>query len=498
MFSNMTEIRSHILPLLTLLLLIGSAMSCNSKKEEETEVYSPSSSTAVTAFKLKANSEIMARLDSVFFSIDLDRGLIFNADSLPKGTSVNALGITVSTPSGTSAVTLTYSDEQGVETVVNYLNNSTAKIDFRKPVRLSVTAQDGITTREYIVKVNVHQSDPDLFAWSETSVATLPSRMGNPRAQKSFRLDDTIFDIIEESDGSYTLAETSDLPSFSWQKRSLTLPFTPNLASLQAGEEGIFILSDSGELYTSADAVNWQATGLRWESIIGPYMNGVLGIRMEGEGRVHTCWPEGMVDELPVSQNFPISGASGPGLIKSQWSQLPTLIIAGGKSVSGEITPEVWGFDGSSWSVISANTPTAAVSGAMLIPYWTTKPTGSGWQQTDQNIWLLVGGTLADGSPNSRIWYSPDNGVNWRDGGDNMSLPAGIPGIGTDAVVWIKRLSVSATAWQSRLNTSLEGSTILWDCPEIYFFGGTETPGAPLSDTVWRGVLTRFTFVPLI
>ena len=79
-----------------------------------------------------------------------------------------------------------------------------------------------------------------------------------------------------------------------------------------------------------------------------------------------------------------------------------------------------------------------------------------------------------------------------------MSLPAGIPGIGTDAVVWIKRLSVSATAWQSRLNTSLEGSTILWDCPEIYFFGGTETPGAPLSDTVWRGVLTRFTFVPLI
>ena len=46
---------------------------------------------AVTRFYLKADSKVMNNLDSVFFSIDLENGVIFNADSLPKGTKISTL-----------------------------------------------------------------------------------------------------------------------------------------------------------------------------------------------------------------------------------------------------------------------------------------------------------------------------------------------------------------------------------------------------------------------
>ncbi|MDE7409414.1 MAG: hypothetical protein K2N09_05265, partial [Muribaculaceae bacterium] len=51
----------------------------------------PGSSVAVTKFSLKSKKGSNVKLDSVFFSIDLNRGVIFNADSLPVGTDVTKL-----------------------------------------------------------------------------------------------------------------------------------------------------------------------------------------------------------------------------------------------------------------------------------------------------------------------------------------------------------------------------------------------------------------------
>ena len=75
--------------------LAMSLMSCNKKDDTPTtsndyDVYT-TTSTLVSAFSLKANTKIMAHLDSVKFTIDQDRGVIYNADSLPRGTRINAL-----------------------------------------------------------------------------------------------------------------------------------------------------------------------------------------------------------------------------------------------------------------------------------------------------------------------------------------------------------------------------------------------------------------------
>lgn len=76
--------------------------SCNS---DSTTEYELSSSALVRSFSLASNDSILANLDSVFFSIDLYTGQIYNADSLPFGTRIQALTPTILTD-GASVIEL--------------------------------------------------------------------------------------------------------------------------------------------------------------------------------------------------------------------------------------------------------------------------------------------------------------------------------------------------------------------------------------------------------
>ena len=67
-----------------------SLAACNSSDTEYHEA-ELDGSAIVKGFSLVENNKILADLDSVFFSIDLVAGEIFNADSLPKDTRINGL-----------------------------------------------------------------------------------------------------------------------------------------------------------------------------------------------------------------------------------------------------------------------------------------------------------------------------------------------------------------------------------------------------------------------
>ena len=73
-------------------------VSCNKNDKDDDDAFTYSTSkqtTLVTGFALQANNEVLANLDSVHFTIDYDNGLIYNADSLPVGTDISALKVTV-------------------------------------------------------------------------------------------------------------------------------------------------------------------------------------------------------------------------------------------------------------------------------------------------------------------------------------------------------------------------------------------------------------------
>ena len=99
----------------TLLLLSLTMLSACKKDEEGKNIVSDS--VRISAFSLKSDSTVLENLNNVFFTIDLEKGLIYNADSLPKGTQITKLRFNITTDSA-SEVNIT-----NVDTTYNYLND---------------------------------------------------------------------------------------------------------------------------------------------------------------------------------------------------------------------------------------------------------------------------------------------------------------------------------------------------------------------------------------
>ena len=97
-------------------------------------------SVVISKFALQANDDIMENLDTVFFTIDLDRGLVYNADSLPVGTNVSSLKVDMTYAEGSSAEFQVTGGEWMRDTVFKY--NSEDSIDFTGDVKFKIISRD--------------------------------------------------------------------------------------------------------------------------------------------------------------------------------------------------------------------------------------------------------------------------------------------------------------------------------------------------------------------
>lgn len=487
-------------------MLIGSLSSCNKKTESEEDIYMPASSVAVTNFSLKSKSGSKVKLDSVFFSIDLNKGVIFNADSLPVGTDISRLLPVISYTSSASAVTLT---QTGGKTTgeIDYKSNPNDSVDFSGKVVLKIVAEDKTTTRSYDIKVNVHKVEPDSLVWDQLAVTPMPSRQGNPKMQKTVKFLDTTYSLIEEKDNSYTMSIATDILSGVWSKQTLTIDFEPAVRTFNATPGKLYVLDKTGVLHESADGIEWENTGESWSNIIGAYGDVLLGLRNEDGTFVHTFWPaDSGFSETTASQDFPVSDYTDFVQFSNRWTTLPIGFMVGGRLADGSYTDKTWGFDGDHWAVLSEGM-TPLVAGATLVPYYVYRKTLSSLVQTEFSVWMLIGGMRSDGDYNRTIYESYDNGVNWYAADTSLQLPDHFPSLqNLDGIMveWPKQASLTDN-WTSyagrslpgmaRVKYSVEDYEVYWDCPYIYIFGGVKASGA-LNDEIWRGVLNRLTFVP--
>lgn len=484
-------------------------MSCNSKSEETEEIVVTSSNVAIKDFYLKANSKILDHLDSVFFSIDLENGVIFNADSLPKGTNVSRLLPTITFANSMTKADLTYKRENQTDTTVNYLTNPNDSIDFTHPVKLDVTAADGVSSFTYTLKVNVHLQEPDSLIWDKLAMALLPSRMENPINQKSLIHNGKAFSFIEENDGTFTMSVSDDLYNGEWEKSTIEFPFEPELSSITSTGTQLWVLSTDGELFSSQDAAIWETTGLYWISILGGYNEGVLGIRQSEEGLVHTSFPEYLQGkETVLEDGFPVRDFSAMGTVENPWTPYLTAFIYGGTTIDGSYSSLVWAFDGTVWDSINS-TPLPSLQNPMLARYVVYREKPNIFQYREFDAWFILGGIDEDGEFNRTLYVSLDNGVVWSEASEMMQLPDDFPSLsGADILVMGYELSADlsdawapvetkSTGFRGKPSYSLDGYEISWICPYMYVFGGIR-PDGYLSDTIWRGVLARLTFTPVI
>lgn len=480
---------------------ITGAVSCN-EKTEETEIYLTPSNVAVTAFSLNEDSKVMDNLNEVFFSIDLENGVIFNADSLPVDTKIDKLVTTIKYSSYVTKAVLKMEDGKTRTGEVDYLTSPSDSIDFTGKVSLTLSTDNDAISRTYRIKVNVHKQKTDSLIWGDRSFSRLPSRLGNPRNQKSIDFNNRAVSLIEENDGSYTFATSDNLFESIWQKKEVSFPFTPDVRSLCATSENLFILADDGKMFSSKDGMTWKATGETWTAMLGAYLDTAIGIRKGASGLEYAQYPLKDLSVSAIDPEFPTSGFSNFVILANKWTSSPVGFFAGGKCEDGSLSDSTWAFDGSNWIKLSDG-GIPALKGASMIPYFGFRFTSSSVTQTEYPVWMIIGGSKSDGTLNRTVYISYDNGVNWGAGSELLQLPKEIPTMTEcdNVVMSVRKKANLSDAWKKAMrrshNVEVNGDEIYWDCPYIYLMGGYN-PDGQLYDTIWRGVLARLSFTPVI
>lgn len=492
-----------------LLLLIISVASCNSKTEDtETDIVVTYATVAVKKFYIKANDSVMKNLDSVFFSIDLNSGVIFNSDSLPKGTDVTKLIPSITFSNTMSKAELAFLKDNKTDTVVDYLTNPDDSIDFSKPVLLKVTAADETNTFTYQIKVNVHQQNPDSLIWNKLEMSELPSLAANPKSQKTILWDNTAYTIIEESNSTFSLWSSSDLNEGKWEPMSFNPGFDPIVESFTVSSGVFYLLDNEGELYSSSDLASWTDTAQKWWAIIGAYGDSILGIKLSGNKYYHSQYPSSEnYLEQEMDNDFPIINFSSLGHIETKWSSRPMAILMGGLTKEGTPTSAVWAFDGINWAVINQDY-LPALESPMLARYVVYRETTSLFIKREFDVWLIFGGYTQEGKMNREMYMSYDNGVTWSLAPEMMQLEDKFPDLyKADIIVAGYPLTADLSeAWtptdyeeNTRSSYTIEGYDITWMCPYMYIFGGYEDlEGKNLNKSIYRGVLERLRFTPQI
>ena len=496
-----------------LLLILGILPACNSddKNDDADTLYAPPTDVAINSFKLKSNVNVLRALDSVYFSIDLNKAIVFNADSLPKGTDVTRLVPNITYSEYITSAVIEMTGGKVRTGTVDYKRQPGDSIDFSGRVTITLTSSSG-NSRAYELKVNVHQTEPDSLCWGSAARSTLPSRLPSPEAQRTVRQGEKVVCLIEEADGSFTLATATDLDAGApWERHRLTLPFTPRLRTLSATADALYILDDKDNLHTSADGSAWSAVSSSWKNILGAYDSELLGLKKTSDGYAITSLSGVYPDVALTGQlaGFPIQDYTDLYCYRSKWMSAPVAVIACGVTSQGELSDKVWGFDGNSWILLSQG-EIPALQGATLVPYHTyVKPSGK-VEYSEYSTLMLMGGIDERGEFNRKLYLSYNNGIDFRQSTGLMDMPSFIPGMWRlDNVVaskpmqadivpagWDKMPETALSPWY-RVSTTLDGTTLRWECPYIYLFGGCDARGV-LYNSIYRGVINRLTFCPII
>ena len=490
--------KKYSILILTAMCLMIAAASCSSDDDSTGSSFVVSdsyTSTLVSNFTLGNNDKVLYNLDSVFFSIDQDKNLIYNADSLPKGTDVSHLTVSVTFPNAVGKAVFKVSESEWMEDKkeVEYSSETTDSIDFTHPVELQITSQDGKVVRTYEVRVNVHQMQADSLYWDQKARRDLPNTSGDPKNAKCVEQNGNYFCLVTDTYG-YVLSKASNPGQGSWERLSVAFSFEPDVASFVASTDAFYILSTEGELYKSTDqGQSWIDCGVQWHSIKGAYGQKVLGVMSEGGEWKHDEYPRGSFTPVAIDPLFPIDNSTDLVMASNTWTVAQQAMLMGGRNQAGEVLRTVWGYDGQKWGRIDNEYAPAVLpelEGAVLVSYASFMNDTITHRLSQRSTWIVMGGRKADGTMNGTTYVSYNQGITWSSGGIRMQLPEYMPPfVGAQAFV------VNETQHKVRANAPIRPIT-QWDCPYIYLVGGKTADGRQLNN-IWKGVINQLTFKPI-
>ena len=398
------------------------------------------SMTAISSCKKKDSLSNLAGITSfsikdlpLSFTIDEAQQKIYNADSLPFQTDVSHLVAQFSNvPNSTVKVGSTV-QQSGVT-----VNN------FSSPLTYSVVAQDGQTTRNYTVMVNVTKTDPETISWQQltadagwgnfhtVSATTMGSKFymvgGTMGAFGSFNFTSNVSD--NGSVWTRTRAVDNNGDSVPRVEHPGFISFNNKLWILGGHRPGVgFAFDDvTNKVWSSSDGINWSANEPavatdRWskrERVSTVVFNSKLWViggndypafgNTNSPGTAHndvwnstdgTTWTSVNADAAFLARTNP-----------SVFVYNNKIWIAGGRDNGGNYLNDIWNSaDGNTWTQVTPTTPFPARFAAQVLVH-------------GDKI-FLVGGEDATGVKKD-MWLSENGGLVWKEvnGANVMALPA--------------------------------------------------------------------------
>ncbi|MGL4780085.1 MAG: DUF6242 domain-containing protein [Bacteroidales bacterium] len=435
--------------IINVLFILGGFLSlgsCSNESDNNEIIYL--TDAQISSFKLEKNDSIASDLDKVFFSIDQASGEIFNLDSLPYKTKLQKMLASVTFQSASSAKVIAGKD------TTDY--SPTDSIDFSDgKIKMIVTAQDYKTTKEYTIRINVHQQLPDSMVWDQIATNIYNTSIVS---QKTVEKDGTLYSFVKTSNNiSLYTANLSNAGT--WIKTAETnLPINTNIKSIYTFNNLFVGIGQNGLLYKSVNGIDWNNTSYTLNNILGvlpnsSQVNNLIGYKLSNDAIqiVYTAdlltWEES--NKLIPANTFPMDGyASCTSIINST----NYLSIVGGENSSSTKLSSIYlaFFNTRNQLDVSMNLDYNGVSpitDATCIYY-------------NNQIYLFGGQT--EKSFNDKIYTSQNGGVNWAPTDSIVRIPkefggrADISIIESEKKLWFiggyDSKVVNTDVWTARIN----------------------------------------------
>lgn len=370
------------------------------------------------------------------FNVNNTTFVIENTDSLPYQFDVTNLKAEFSLIEGSTIMVNGIAQQSGVNS-----NN------FSNTVTYAVTAEDGVTTKNYKVSVHVAKLNPDAVNWNQAVPNAFDATY---ETQEHFVLGGKHYVIVGKKFQWFVSPPESKLYSSSdgtsWTEETIAGDFpigydhnivvsngTAYVVGYVSGVDtwGADQPSLENNLYSSTDGVNWTLTqgGVDVSRILSPAvdMDGTIyafGGNLQGGFGAFTGAKQPDAPYFPAAaiSNTTLVGTGGSFTASAEYTEtMPRrtmaasfvyegkMYIAGGLDALGYPLSDVWSTtDGVAWTQVSDGGFAARLKASTIV--------------YDNKIWMF-GGQLTDGTCTSEMLVSADGGVTWNPVEDFQNLP---------------------------------------------------------------------------
>lgn len=400
------------------------------------------------------------------FTIDQLNRLIYNRDSLPVGSDTIIDRILIDTMTVTGWIT------SGSPTDTVFVMSDS--VDLRPAMNndagmlFKAHAADGVTVREYKLKVNVHLQDPDSLVWTDMQKrGNIFSNTINLGQQKAVVLGDELFVYTSNS----TAYKTSTAPDkYNWSEVYVSnLPSDVKLTSAVEYNNTLYMVTKSKRVFSSTNGAAWTEVTTLGDNVIvliNGFSDRLSGIvEINGKQYFNICkdgknWEaENTADNLTLEEvpaGFPTENISttqtntGNGVEK--------VVLAGMPLANEKETIPWFSLDGKGWASL-ANTVYDTYCPGMVNPaimYY-------------GDMFYCFGGELD-------AIYNSITGIAWSKTETKFLLPQEFKGKGAYSII------VEPT--KDKTVAPADKRDFIW-----VIFGGNGT-----KNEVWRGRLNRLGF----